>query len=77
LTIGTLARPLRRQQMGILTSTSGTSGVQLSVVNDSRFIVVAGKPLREPIVQYGPFVMNNPLEIEQAIRDYQSGKLAI
>jgi len=41
----------------------------------ARFIVLAGKPLGEPIVQYGPFVMNTREEIEQAIRDYQSGEL--
>jgi len=40
-----------------------------------RFILLAGRPLREPIVQYGPFVMNTPQEIERAIRDYQSGEL--
>jgi hypothetical protein len=42
----------------------------------ARFIVLAGRPLREPIVQYGPFVMNTRDEIEAAIRDYQSGRLA-
>lgn len=41
----------------------------------ARFILVAGKPLGEPIVQHGPFVMNSREEIEQAFRDYQSGKL--
>jgi quercetin 2,3-dioxygenase len=40
-----------------------------------RFILLAGRPLREPIAQYGPFVMNTPQEIERAIRDYQSGEL--
>jgi redox-sensitive bicupin YhaK (pirin superfamily) len=38
-----------------------------------RFLVLAAKPIGEPIVQYGPFVMNTRAEIEQAIRDYQSG----
>ena len=38
-------------------------------------IVLAGRPLLEPIVQYGPFVMNTHEEVEQAIRDYQSGAL--
>jgi len=41
----------------------------------ARFLVLAGKPIKEPIVQYGPFVMNTREEIEQAIRDYQSGAL--
>lgn len=40
----------------------------------ARFLVLAGKPLNEPIAQYGPFVMNTSEEIEQAIIDYQSGK---
>jgi redox-sensitive bicupin YhaK (pirin superfamily) len=41
----------------------------------ARFILVAGKPIGEPIVQYGPFVMNNRAEIEQAMRDYHSKQL--
>jgi redox-sensitive bicupin YhaK (pirin superfamily) len=40
----------------------------------ARFILLAARPLDEPIVQYGPFVMNTRQEIEQAIRDYQSGE---
>jgi redox-sensitive bicupin YhaK (pirin superfamily) len=42
----------------------------------SRFILLAARPLNEPVVQYGPFVMNTREEIEQAIRDYQAGRLA-
>lgn len=41
----------------------------------ARLILLAGKPLREPVVQYGPFVMNSREEIEQALRDYQNGVL--
>jgi redox-sensitive bicupin YhaK (pirin superfamily) len=41
----------------------------------ARFLLLAGRPLGEPVVQYGPFVMNTRDEIEQAIRDYQSGQL--
>jgi redox-sensitive bicupin YhaK (pirin superfamily) len=40
----------------------------------ARFLVLAARPLGEPVVQYGPFVMNTRAEIEQAIRDYQSGR---
>ena len=39
-----------------------------------RFILLAGKPLKEPIVQHGPFVMNTHDEIRQAVTDYQMGK---
>ena len=42
----------------------------------SGLIVLAAKPIKEPIAQYGPFVMNTSTEIEQAIRDYQAGNLA-
>lgn len=41
----------------------------------ARFLLIAGKPLKEPIAQYGPFVMNSMEEVEQAIQDYQSGDL--
>jgi redox-sensitive bicupin YhaK (pirin superfamily) len=44
--------------------------------NGARFLVLAARPLNEPVVQYGPFVMNTRQEIEQAIADYQSGRLA-
>jgi redox-sensitive bicupin YhaK (pirin superfamily) len=40
----------------------------------ARFLVISGKPLREPIAKYGPFVMNTTDEIRTAIRDYQSGQ---
>ncbi|KNE60380.1 hypothetical protein AMAG_05770 [Allomyces macrogynus ATCC 38327] len=38
-----------------------------------RFVVIGGEPINEPIVQHGPFVMNHPLEIRQAMEDYYSG----
>lgn len=43
--------------------------------NGARFLLVAGRPLKEPIVQYGPFVMNTREEIERAMQDYQNGRL--
>lgn len=50
-----------------VTITAGAQG--------ARLILLAGKPLREPVVQYGPFVMNTREEIERAISDYQGGVL--
>jgi hypothetical protein len=41
----------------------------------ARFVLVAGRPINEPIVQYGPFVMNSREEIERAFVDYREGKL--
>jgi redox-sensitive bicupin YhaK (pirin superfamily) len=43
---------------------------------EARFILLAAHPLNEPIVQYGPFVMNSREEIEQALRDYSDGTFA-
>lgn len=63
-------RELTQQNAGVL---SAGDEVQVTAKQDARFLLLAGRPLREPIVQYGPFVMNTREEIEQAVRDYQSG----
>jgi redox-sensitive bicupin YhaK (pirin superfamily) len=55
-----------------------TQGARLSVAaadDEARFIVVAGKPLNEPIARYGPFVMNTREEIYQAFEDFRAGRL--
>jgi redox-sensitive bicupin YhaK (pirin superfamily) len=44
-------------------------------IQPGRVLVLGARPLGEPVVHYGPFVMNTVAEIEQAIRDYQSGTL--
>ncbi|MGH8806722.1 MAG: pirin family protein [Noviherbaspirillum sp.] len=65
-------RALKTQSAGIL-----SPGERIDVTADggeARFLVLAGRPLREPVVQYGPFVMNTVEEVEQAISDFQSGK---
>jgi Pirin-related protein len=50
--------------------------LDFSAIENARFILLAAKPIDEPIAQYGPFVMNSSDQIEQAIKDYQSGQLA-
>lgn len=51
-------------------------GVRLQAGNaGARLLLIAGKPIGEPVVQYGPFVMNTREEIERALRDYRDGRL--
>lgn len=54
----------------------GDSGeLHLASAEGARVLLIAGKPLEEPIVQYGPFVMNTREEIEQAVRDFRANRL--
>ena len=64
------------QRMAILANDAGSDGVVLKAGQAARVLLIAGKPLGEPIAQHGPFVMNTTEEIYQAVRDYQSGKFA-
>jgi redox-sensitive bicupin YhaK (pirin superfamily) len=64
------------RRMGILTNAPGGDGVTVTADEDARLILVSGLPLHEPIVQYGPFVMNAQHEIHQALADYRNGVLA-
>jgi quercetin 2,3-dioxygenase len=72
LNVGETAVPMQR--MAILCNAG--DGVRLVAgAQGARAILVAGKPLKEPIVQYGPFVMNTQQEIFKAVEDFRAGKL--
>jgi quercetin 2,3-dioxygenase len=65
------------QRMAILKNEVDSDGVVLKAVVPTRALLIAGKPLGEPIAQYGPFVMNSNDEIFQAVQDFRSGKFAV
>ncbi len=68
-------KTLGENRMGILANMPQADGVILGATVPARAILISGKPLRESIVQHGPFVMNTKEEIYQAIRDFQDGCL--
>ncbi|HMX09806.1 MAG TPA: pirin family protein [Burkholderiaceae bacterium] len=73
VTIAGQAVPVQR--MAILANDAGSDGLRIEATADAKALLIAGRPLREPIVQYGPFVMNTKEEIYQAVEDYRAGRL--
>ena len=73
VSLGGQAVPVQR--MAILANDPGADGVRIEASADAKLLLIAGRPLNEPIAQYGPFVMNSEAEIYQAIQDFRAGKL--
>lgn len=79
--VGAERRPLQGGQLAVL-GTGGAIRVGADRGQDSRsptleLYIMGGQPIREPVVQYGPFVMNTKDEIAQAFADYQAGRLGV
>ncbi len=69
-----MGKPVPLNNMAILANDANTDGVTLEASEGCKVLIIAGRPLNEPIVEYGPFVMNTEQEIYQAVRDFQAGK---
>jgi len=80
--VGEAGAPTRVEieRMAVLGNDAGTSGVRLAAPagagTAARVLLVAGRPLGEPIAQHGPFVMNTTAELHRAVSDFQRGVLA-
>ena len=72
--LGDVEVPVRN--MAILGNAADRDGVRIEASEEARVLLIAGRPLGEPIAQYGPFVMNTEQEIYQAVADYRAGRLA-
>ena len=70
--LGEPAADLKQGHVAVLSL--GDSVTVTAGAEGARLIVVAGKPLREPVAKYGPFVMNTEAELRQAFLDYQAGR---
>jgi redox-sensitive bicupin YhaK (pirin superfamily) len=69
--VGDVQTAVPAQRMAILSN--GGDSVVLHAQANTRVIVIAGRPLHEPIAQYGPFVMNTREELAQAVDDFRAG----
>ncbi|MDV6012204.1 pirin family protein [Haloechinothrix sp. LS1_15] len=77
--VGAERRPLREGQLAVLDTgdaiTVTADGTQDNRTGQLEVLLLGGEPIGEPVIQYGPFVMNDEREIMQAMHDYQTGRM--
>jgi redox-sensitive bicupin YhaK (pirin superfamily) len=74
-TVAAAGREIGVRCLAILANDAASDGVEIVARTDAKLLVVAGRPLAEPIVQYGPFVMNTRDQILQAMADFRDGRM--
>jgi redox-sensitive bicupin YhaK (pirin superfamily) len=64
-----------RANAGTLAVLGAGDALTARATDSGRFLLIAGRPIGEPVARYGPFVMNTRAELQQAVDDFQSGRL--
>ncbi|XTP34819.1 pirin family protein [Mycobacterium sp. TJFP1] len=79
--VGPVAYPVRQGQLAVLGPgdriTVAADGSQDSHRPALEVLLLGGRPIREPVFQYGPFVMNSKSELIQAVEDFEAGKFGV
>jgi quercetin 2,3-dioxygenase len=79
-TIGSTGRPIEDGQLAVFDRDGDTLTITAAERQESRHptmdvLILGGRPIREPVIAYGPFVMNTRAELVKAFEDYQAGRL--
>jgi redox-sensitive bicupin YhaK (pirin superfamily) len=72
--VGVEQRPIRQGQLAVH---GPGEAVKVAAVDTLDLFILGGQPIREPVAQYGPFVMNTRAELMQAFEDFQQGRLGV